>query len=143
MTVTKPYPRGIASGTGRLAGEKAILRVPTSCTPFSGSPSKASCAFQGPLGALAVPWTSAQTWTAGAEGGGGCIRWSDLLSLPLWPRIAPEVIVGAERGPVILRSWGSCLGLFRTLAITPSQGLDSWPFGTYQGRREGPQFLNA
>ena len=39
--------------------------------------------------------------------------------------------------------WGSCWGLSRTLAVTYSQGLGSWPFGTSQGSGEWAQFLNA
>lgn len=57
------------SGMGQLAGEKATLRVPTSCTPFPGSlPSLlvVSRAPGGPNCAL----SSAQTWTAGAGAGG-------------------------------------------------------------------------
>lgn len=110
--MTKPYPVGTAS-TGQPAGEKAAPKVPTSFICFSGSLSKASCPSRGPRGPSLSLMSVAQTWTAGA-GVGGCLRCSDSPSLPPLLRIAPEVIVGAERGSVIFpRPWGSCWGLPR------------------------------
>lgn len=40
-------------------------------------------------------------------------------------------------------SLGQLLGASQTLAVTPSQGLGSWPFGTCQGPGEGSWSLNA
>lgn len=70
------------------------------------------------------------------------MRESDLPSLPRLLRVAPEVIAGSERGPIVF-PWGSCWGLSKTLAVTPSQDLGSWPSGTCWGSGEGARFLNA
>lgn len=143
--MTKPYPRGTAAGVGQLASGQAVLRGPTSCTSFLGSPSKASCPSQGPSGALTVHYDvgtdlDSRCWSGGCSGGLIC-------SLPPWSRMAPEVIVGAERGPVIfLCPWRQLLVAFQDTGChsrsKPGQ-LDFWDLPGAWGRVTVPECLEC
>lgn len=141
QAMSELYPTGTPSGTRQLLGEKATPKVPASCTPL-WFPRKASCTFWGPPGALTVydvygTDSDSRCWRA------DCMhRVSDLPSLPPLLRRAPEVTGRSERGPVVF-PWGSCWGLSKTLAVTPSQDLGSWPFGTSWGSGDGARLLNA
>lgn len=86
-----------SSGTRQLLGEKATAKVPASCTPLR-FPTKPSCTFWGPPGALTVHDVcgtdlDSRCWRA------DCTRVSDLPPLSPLLRMTPEVIGGSERAP--------------------------------------------
>lgn len=130
---TKPSPTVPSSdwGSWKVGRQPPITHV---LQPLLGSPLQGVLSSYCPSGLRHSPGQQVLEWRA-APGASICCL------LPL-PRTAPaRGHVGAERDPMV--SPRPFWGFSRTLAITQSQGLGSWPLGTCRGPGEGAQFLNA
>lgn len=136
------------SGMGQLAGEKAPLRVPTSCTPFPGSLPSLLVVSRAPGGPnCALP--SAPTWTAGAGAGGAPgaligplrLRGPGQLQRSLWvlkglpwssrvpavPRVQAWAaallgLAGAWGRGTLLNAWSVVCGLESQIPADPQDG---------------------
>lgn len=109
---------------GQLAVKEAVPKVPTPCAPFLGTTKVlkvlkflSSCPSWDTI--ILTVHSACDTYFGGS---GGLHEVMTSLPAPL-PRIAPEFIVGAQRGLVVLPCLcSSCWGLSWVLTVTSNQG---------------------